>query len=302
MRTEQLHYFLTTIESGSFAKASKELNISSSALRESIDSLETEFGVKLLERSKQGVTLSDKGRNMYPAMQHIYNSYLALLVATDSPENAVRDRFQFTVQYSYITYLNSLYHLLKANHPDDAILATHQDSIREMYHKLQNHQTDLALFSRINNKSRQGTDYVALSHDKSLIVLPFFQEGINATMRSNHRLAKNSALSIEDLENELLVFITTNSPIQVYLKHDLSEKSNFVSVPNMSMAETYIQEQNGIMFLPKRFDNTMGSHFVSIPLKPEIFITHYAVYRKNDTRYIIQNAINYLKILIQQEM
>lgn len=61
----KLLYFAAIIEQGSLAKAAKQLAVSQPALSKSMNRLEGEFGVRLLERSTAGVTPTKPGELVY---------------------------------------------------------------------------------------------------------------------------------------------------------------------------------------------------------------------------------------------
>lgn len=67
----KLQQFVTLARRGNFTKASAELNLSQSALSRSIQSLETQLGVRLLERErgKSGVTLTPAGTDLFGRVQ-----------------------------------------------------------------------------------------------------------------------------------------------------------------------------------------------------------------------------------------
>jgi len=57
----QLRYFAAVAEHGSFSEASARLHVAQSALSRHAQALESELGVKLLERQARGVTLTESG-------------------------------------------------------------------------------------------------------------------------------------------------------------------------------------------------------------------------------------------------
>lgn len=65
MDPRKLLYLATIIEQGSLAKAAKQLAVSQPALSKSMDRLESEFGVRLLERGPTGVTPTKPGELVY---------------------------------------------------------------------------------------------------------------------------------------------------------------------------------------------------------------------------------------------
>ncbi|AQV99236.1 LysR family transcriptional regulator (plasmid) [Cupriavidus necator] len=65
MDPKKLSYFATVVEQGSLAKAAKRLTISQPALSKSMDRLESELGMKLLERSPTGILPTALGELIY---------------------------------------------------------------------------------------------------------------------------------------------------------------------------------------------------------------------------------------------
>ncbi len=66
--------FARVVDAGSFSAASRELGQSPSAVSKQIASLEDRVGVRLLARSKHGVTLTDDGRAFYEHCAEIRDS------------------------------------------------------------------------------------------------------------------------------------------------------------------------------------------------------------------------------------
>jgi DNA-binding transcriptional LysR family regulator len=56
-----LHYFVAAAEEGSFSAAARRFRVSVPAVTKSVSALERDLGVKLLDRSTQGLTLSPRG-------------------------------------------------------------------------------------------------------------------------------------------------------------------------------------------------------------------------------------------------
>ena len=61
MTLKQIRYFVAAAETGQVSLAAIEMNISQSAVTTAVQSLETELGVKLLERTRAGVVLTLEG-------------------------------------------------------------------------------------------------------------------------------------------------------------------------------------------------------------------------------------------------
>lgn len=66
MDDRKLEVLLAAVRTGSFSKASEELNCTQSAVTQTINSLENELNLKLLERSHRGIKLTESGEQLYP--------------------------------------------------------------------------------------------------------------------------------------------------------------------------------------------------------------------------------------------
>lgn len=73
MNLKQLEYFVTTSQENSISKAAEKLYISQPSLSYSLISLEKELGIKLMERSKQGISLTSEGQAVLQDSKQILN-------------------------------------------------------------------------------------------------------------------------------------------------------------------------------------------------------------------------------------
>ena len=76
--------FSRIVTEGSFLKAAESLNMTPSAVSHAVTDAESQVGFKLFNRTKNGVTLTENGRALYPAV-------LQLLGCEDSLNQTVDD-------------------------------------------------------------------------------------------------------------------------------------------------------------------------------------------------------------------
>ena len=73
--------FLAVVEQESFQKAAQVLNLTPSAISHAVASMETELGSALFIRSKQGVYLTNYGKELFPYIKN------CLLYTSPSPRD-----------------------------------------------------------------------------------------------------------------------------------------------------------------------------------------------------------------------
>ena len=66
MTEDQLIYFTSIVECGSYSETALELDISQSTISKQVAALETELGVKLFDRSTRKASLTPEGEALYP--------------------------------------------------------------------------------------------------------------------------------------------------------------------------------------------------------------------------------------------
>lgn len=72
MELNHLRYFYEVAKSGSFSEAARRLRISQSALSKAVALLEDREGVRLFERSKKGVALTEIGADVYARSESVF--------------------------------------------------------------------------------------------------------------------------------------------------------------------------------------------------------------------------------------
>ena len=94
MQIDTLRYFVELARVGSFYGASKNVFISQQGLNRAISSLESELGVKLVERESRGVRLTSSGEVLLEHSANLLLEYSDMLKdlyaqhTTSSPDDA----------------------------------------------------------------------------------------------------------------------------------------------------------------------------------------------------------------------
>ena len=69
MDTARCRAFVAAAESGSFTKAAEILNYTTSGISQLVTTLESDFDLILLERTRKGVKVTDAGEKLLPVIR-----------------------------------------------------------------------------------------------------------------------------------------------------------------------------------------------------------------------------------------
>src|SRR5918997_3092964 len=106
MTLQQLTYFLTTVEHGSFSAAADSLHLAQPSLSEQIRRLEAELGSPLFARGGRGLELTEAGRMLRPHAERV-------VAAADEAAASVREVAKLEGgTLSFGTFGNAPYYLL----------------------------------------------------------------------------------------------------------------------------------------------------------------------------------------------
>ncbi|MBR2829028.1 MAG: LysR family transcriptional regulator, partial [Solobacterium sp.] len=65
MQLQQLEYFIAIADAGSLNKAAEKLYMTQPSLSKAIANLEAELNIRVFERSRNGVEMTEEGRKLY---------------------------------------------------------------------------------------------------------------------------------------------------------------------------------------------------------------------------------------------
>jgi DNA-binding transcriptional LysR family regulator len=181
----QLQLFIALAEESSFTRASQRMHIVQSGLSASLKQLEEELGVRLVERSTRGVSLTDCGSKF---LKHARASLVALDLAKRSvliPQPGLRSRIRFGVPTSHLLPYCRLGQILRNFHakfPDVTVelRMLNNDIMRS---RLIAGDLDIALYAIVGNEDLSGLAATPFSDD-SLVAICSQEHEFLASMKS----------------------------------------------------------------------------------------------------------------------
>lgn len=207
--------FIAVVDEGSFTKASEKLYLSPTAVMKQMNALETHLNLKLIDRTKGGISLTEPGEIIYEKAKFMvdYSNTSIMEARARAAENVEA----FCIGNSLLNPAKPFIDLW--NHVGG---------------KFSNYNLHLVLFEDskegiLNEISLLGIkfDFIVGICDSSLwkSKCNFQPVGTYKKMiavNHNHRLAKYSSIKVEDLEGETLMMVDKgDSKVNDFLRNDL---------------------------------------------------------------------------------
>jgi DNA-binding transcriptional LysR family regulator len=172
MELRHLRYFVAVAEALSFTKAAKKLHTVQPSLTRQIRDLEEELGVRLLNRNKQQITLTDEGRSFLPDAKRI----LALVAET---VESVRRSGSGEVRVLNIGYVGNLFYDLLPKTLDsfhekfpNISVNLFDLSCGDQFRALQEGKLDLGFVGLHEPIALRGLEFRTIASYKTVVALP----------------------------------------------------------------------------------------------------------------------------------
>src|SRR5579864_4246505 len=172
MELRHLRYFVGVAEALSFTKAAQKLHTAQPSLTRQIKDLEEELGVRLLNRTKQLVTLTDEGRSFLADAKRV------LALAAETVES-VRRLHSGEARALNIGYVSNLFYdllpktLASFHESFPAVSVNLFDlSCGEQFRALENGKLDLGFVGLHEPIARRGLEFQTVVSYKTVVALP----------------------------------------------------------------------------------------------------------------------------------
>lgn len=254
--------FRAVVEAGSFSAASANLFISAVSVKKQIDSLESEVGVKLLDRTNRGVTPTDAGQVLYETAKRMEQLSDEALREVRSLSKSSKPMIR--VGTSLLRPCSRLLEIWsrKGSTSDFAIEVVPFDDSTELDEVVGQLGTRIDCFL--------GPCDAPAWHEKCNVLKLGFYDCKVAVPR-NHELADRASLTWDDLEGQSLMLVKEgSSPILDSLRHEIEDRHPEVSIvdtPGFYSIETFNDcERKSILMETLDAWENVHPGFVSIPM------------------------------------
>src|SRR4029077_16510933 len=191
MELHQLRYFCAIADTGSFTRAAQQTHVSQPSLSQQIRKLEDELGARLFDRLGRAVQLTELGRSFLPRARAILRDLEAARSDVVERKMSISGPISIGVIPTIAPYFLP------------AVLATFSRKYPEARVTVAEEITPLLL-----ERLRAGTMDVAIvavplrARSRDFRSYPLIAEKLFAVLPKHHALAKRSAISLEELQDD----------------------------------------------------------------------------------------------------
>ncbi len=198
MNLNQLRYFVSVAENGSFTKAAASHFISQTAITQQIHALEENIGTKLLDRNSRPVSLTPAGRVLLKEAREILGRMDAALIRTREASTGLEGelRLGYTKGYEH----SDLPKYLRRFHREypNVLISCYRCDTDALAAGLISGDYDV-IFTWDSTNLRQ---------EETLQLQVMEQVPLRVALYANHPLARRSELTRKDLKQENILFMS----------------------------------------------------------------------------------------------
>jgi DNA-binding transcriptional LysR family regulator len=192
MNLKQLEVFLAVVESGSFSRASEATFITQSTVSQHILSLEAEFDLKLLDRTRKTVLPTEAGKLLLTYARQIVSKAREVPLAIKrfrGLEDTVIKIGASNIPGSYL--IPAILPLFTARYPGVSLTVLQGDS-RETLERLKKEEIEVGIIGTLFED--KNIDFHRLGQDKIVLVV-----------KGNHRWAGGKPISLKEMLTERFI-------------------------------------------------------------------------------------------------
>ncbi len=252
--------FQTVADQGSFRRAADILGLTPSAVSHSISAMETELGFSILNRSKNGVTLTSYGERLLPYVNGVLNSDESLQQVIAEFNGLKQGRIRVGCFSSVCTnWMPRLMHTFQEEYPAITI-ELFQGTYDDVVYWIRNGIVDLG--------------FLSVSSAADLFIEPLYKDPLLCVMpKGMRRIREGQAIGIEELRNQKFVTQreSTDADIQKFMKeNNLNVKSDYHVVDDLSTI-AMVANGFGICLMPEMVMQDIPYDVDCYPLEEEAY-------------------------------
>ncbi len=259
MNLSQLEVLVAIATTGSLKEASYAVNLTQSAVSYSLSKLENELGIQLVERGRNGATVTDIGEKVVKYAQSALGDIERIRQVTIDARGIQSIKIRLgCVPHTPARLINGITQDLRYQYPQIEILPF-EGTPNELISWLNKGLIDVAMM----------TDHDAVTNRVAII-----DDDLKLVVSSDHSLANEHEVEIHNIVDEL--FIGPESEFkrinQMLIARDIKPFKMLHHVNTYPTIFSMIREQVGISVMPQSLINSQHNDLISINLNPKIVL------------------------------
>ena len=283
MEIFQLHYAETLAKYCSFTLAAESLFITQPSLSQQIQNLERELGFSIFYRNKKEVKLTYAGEQFIKDAKKVILEYEKLEKSIQRINESMSQTITFgTSSMSSILIARSIKHFLKSFPKIDFKLVEAADP--DLVEMVKNHELNLAYVIMPENHC----------YENEMTIIPLKTDHLCVAATKNHKLARQTHISLEDLEDEELLFSSPKSILLPIVLNAFKETYTPKNIMYITSIEARVKLIMDGAISPAISTLNMWDDYQNVtlvPIKPFIYIISALIYPADRNMSFIENSL-----------
>ncbi|MDM5322042.1 LysR family transcriptional regulator [Bacillus altitudinis] len=256
--TFQYKVFLTVVECGSFTKAGEKLGLTQSGVSHNIAKLESELGVVLLRRNRNGLSLTDAGERVMPHIRQIIHHASLLEQEAALIQGMEVGSIKIGTFSSFSSkMLPQLIHLFTKRYPNIQV-ELYEGGYEEIEEWIASGTVDVGFLTQPSREFE---------------TVPLFQDELVVLMQENHRFHTKKVIEVDSLQDES--FIMPKAGCDLLIKKLLKERGVkpqvLFEIGDNNTLISMVQEGLGVTIIPTLILPPQMFHTKVIPLETSVY-------------------------------
>ncbi|OUZ10062.1 LysR family transcriptional regulator [Bacillus pumilus] len=256
--TFQYKVFLTVVECGSFTKAGEKLGLTQSGVSHNIAKLESELGVVLLRRNRNGLSLTDPGERVMPHIRQIIHHASLLEQEAALIQGMEVGSIKIGTFSSFSSkMLPQLIHLFIKRYPNIQV-ELYEGGYEEIEEWIASSTIDVGFLTQPSREFE---------------TIPLFQDELVVLMQEEHRFNTKKMIEVDSLHDES--FIMPKAGCELLIKKLLKERGVkphvLFEIGDNNTLISMVQEGLGVTIIPTLILPPQMSHTKVIPLETSVY-------------------------------
>ena len=248
--------FIECVEKGSVTAAADALGYTPSAVSQLLSGLENDLGLKLLNRSTKGVTLTSEGEAILPKVRSFLLREQEIYRTADELRGIVSGSLSLAVYPSVaIAWLPAIVRQFKNDYP--GIQINIMECIRsDIFAHLDRSEADMGILAYAEPMPYEWT--------------PLMETSVQTALPEDHRLAGEAAFPVAECEKDDMVVGSWGNELEimeVFRKHGLHPNIRYTTYDTPATL-ALVRMGLGISFVNELSAEVWNEHLVKLPLDP----------------------------------